>query len=56
MCADFERDGDINLFIVNNRNFAELYENRLGADRRGLGVQLRGRGANTRGVGGLARW
>ena len=52
VCADFDRDGDIDLFIVNNRNFAELYENRLGTDGRWLGVQLRGVGANTRGVGG----
>ncbi len=57
VCADFDRDGDVDLFIVNNGNFAELYENRLdenglGEDRHWLTVQLRGSGANTRGIGG----
>ncbi|MEO0996792.1 MAG: CRTAC1 family protein [Pseudomonadota bacterium] len=51
VCADFDRDGDVDLFIVNNRNFAELYENRLAAGRNWLTVRLRGAPPNTQGVG-----
>ncbi|MEM9055896.1 MAG: CRTAC1 family protein, partial [Pseudomonadota bacterium] len=51
VCADLDRDGDIDLFIANNQNVAELYENRLASAANWLTVQLRGAGGNTQGVG-----
>lgn len=53
VCADLDRDGDIDLFIVNNNEFAELYQNNLDYGHNWLTVQLRSEGPNTRGVGAM---
>ena len=51
VCTDFDRDGDVDLFIVNNQDFSELYENQHPNPRSWLTVRLRGTGANTNGIG-----
>jgi len=48
--ADFDRDGDLDVFLVNNNGPWQYFENRLPA-RSWLTVNLQGRGANTFGVG-----
>ncbi len=51
VCADLDRDGDIDLLIANNNQFAELYQNNLDYGHNWLTVQLRSAGPNTRGIG-----
>ena len=52
VCADFDRDGDIDLFIANNRTFSELYQNDLSAGHHWMTVSLQDyRTANTQGIG-----
>ena len=51
VCADFDRDGDIDVFIFNNNDFAEMYENVSELGRNYLTVALSGATANTQGIG-----
>jgi len=52
-CFDYDRDGDVDVFIANNQQPPKLYRND-GGNRRGrfLQLRLRGRSPNTEGAGG----
>ena len=53
-CVDFDRDGDIDIFISNNEWLSDtnvFYENNLGAGNHYLEIRLTGCGANTACVG-----
>ena len=52
VCADFDRDGDIDLFIANNRNFSELYRNDSADGHHWLSIHIIDRStANTQAIG-----
>ena len=48
---DYDRDGDVDLFIANIQGPPALYRNDLPRERRFVNVQLRGRGNNRQGIG-----
>ncbi len=52
-CFDFERDGDIDVFIGVNQGFGRIYTNDAADDgtRRWLGIRLMGRSPNTEALG-----
>ena len=53
-CVDFDRDGDIDVFISNNEHDADtdnFYRNDLGRDNNFLGIRLSGCGVNTACIG-----
>ena len=52
--ADFDRDGDIDLFVVNN-NQRPLYLENVFATQNWAVVQLKGRGRNSHGIGARVR-
>jgi len=52
---DYDRDGDVDVFIVNNADLPVLYENVGGSRRSWLQVDLEGRATNRFGVGALVR-
>jgi len=51
VCFDFDRDGDINIFIANNNQEAKLYRNDGGNNANFLNVKLNGLPPNTEGIG-----
>jgi len=51
LCFDYDRDGDIDLFIANNSDTPRLYRNVGGSRRNYLAVKLAGRAPNTEGIG-----
>ncbi len=51
VCFDYDRDGDIDLFIANNGGPPALYRNDLAGDRHWLAVELRGAAPNSQGIG-----
>ncbi len=52
VCADFDRDGDVDIYLANNRNFAELYRNDTVSDHHWLTIQLRDNATTNRfGIG-----
>jgi len=51
VCFDFDRDGDIDIFIANNDQEAKLYRNVGGNDGNFLNVKLNGLPPNTQGIG-----
>lgn len=53
VCLDYDRDGDIDLFISNNRGETRLYRNDGGNALPSLSVQLQGPENNTYGVGAM---
>ena len=53
--ADFDRDGDIDLFVVNNNQPCVYLENRVGQLRNWSAVQLEGRADNRFGIGARVR-
>lgn len=55
VAADFDRDGDIDLFLVNNNQPCIYLENRHGNQRNWAVVQLRGSRSNSHGVGARIR-
>ncbi|WP_263078366.1 FG-GAP-like repeat-containing protein [Endozoicomonas sp. Mp262] len=50
-CLDYDRDGDIDILIVNNQGSVSLYRNDFGNNNNFLTIRLRGRTPNTYGVG-----
>lgn len=48
---DYDRDGDLDIFVANNQNRPTLYRNDIHNGNAWLQVRLRGRVSNTRGVG-----
>ena len=52
---DFDRDGDLDLFVANNSEHPVLYRNDGGNSQHWLQIKLRGRSANTSGVGAMVR-
>ena len=53
--ADFDRDGDVDLFVVNNNQRVLYLENTFGARAHWTVVQLRGVRSNSHGIGGRVR-
>ncbi len=53
--ADFDRDGDVDMFVFNNAQPAVYLQNEFGARRSWVAVQLRGKSDNKRGVGAHVR-
>lgn len=51
VCFDYDRDGDVDVFISNNGGRPALYRNDLPRGRHFLTVLLRGSGGNTEGIG-----
>jgi hypothetical protein len=54
VCAfDYDRDGDLDLFVANNQEAPRLWRNDRDAGAHFLTVKLRGRAPNTEGIGAL---
>lgn len=53
VCADYDRDGDIDIFIQNNQGTGRVYRNNAASLGNWLGIRLRGVGANTAAVGAV---
>ena len=51
VAADFDRDGDLDIFLVNNNQPSQYFENRASATRHWVVVQLRGTRSNSHGIG-----
>jgi hypothetical protein len=51
VCFDYDRDGDIDVFISNNNGSARLFRNDTGNQAGFLNVRLIGRPPNTQGIG-----
>lgn len=51
VCFDYDRDGDIDLFITNNNQSPKLFRNDGGNNSNFLNVKLNGLAPNTEGVG-----
>lgn len=50
-CFDYDRDGDLDIYVTNNEGTARLFRNDSPAGRHGLGVALRQTGPNTQAIG-----
>jgi len=50
-CFDYDRDGDVDVFIANNSHSPRLYRNDGGNAAPWIAVRLRGEAPNTRGIG-----
>jgi hypothetical protein len=51
VCFDYDRDGDIDIFIANNRQAPRLFRNNVGNRLHFLNIKLRGSPPNTEAVG-----
>ena len=51
VCFDYDRDGDLDIFIANNGESPRLYRNDLGAGSNFLNIKLKGPYPNTEAVG-----
>jgi hypothetical protein len=54
-CLDYDRDGDLDLFVVNNSDAAALYRNDGGNAQNWLQLTLHCQGANKLGIGARVR-
>jgi hypothetical protein len=52
VCFDYDRDGDLDIFVANNDGPSRLFRNDTGNQLNHLHVRLRGRSPNTQGIGG----
>jgi hypothetical protein len=52
VCFDFDRDGDVDIFVANNDGPSRFFRNDTGNRLNHLHVRLRGRPPNTQGIGG----
>lgn len=50
-CLDYDRDGDIDVLIINNQGAVSLYRNDFGNRQNFLTVRLRGAASNSAGIG-----
>ena len=51
VCFDYDKDGDIDIFIANNNQSPKLYQNNEGNTKNFLNIQLKGLPPNTEGIG-----
>lgn len=51
VCFDYDRDGDVDIFVANNNQPPRLYRNDLGNERNYLDIRLRGLPPNTQAIG-----
>jgi len=51
VCFDYDRDGDVDIFVANNDGQPALFRNDLGRANHSLTVRLRGPAGNTEGIG-----
>ena len=51
VCFDYDRDGDLDVFIANNSQASKLYRNDLATGHRSVEVKLVGQGPNTEAIG-----
>ena len=51
VCFDYDRDGDIDILVANNRSRPRLYENRGLYGQHWLHIKLEGEGKNTEAIG-----
>ena len=55
VCTDYDRDGDIDIFIQNNQGIGRVYRNNAASHGNWLGIRLRGAGNNTAAVGAVVK-
>lgn len=51
VCFDYDRDGDVDIFIANNEQPPKLFRNDYGNNNKFLHVQVAGEGKNTQAIG-----
>jgi len=51
VCFDYDRDGDVDIFVMNNQQKAGLYRNDLESINQYITIQLNGVAGNPRGIG-----
>ena len=51
ICFDYDRDGDMDIFVANQGESPRLFRNDVGSNRNFLNVTLRGKAPNTQAIG-----
>jgi hypothetical protein len=54
-CADFDRDGDVDVLITTNNGPARLFRNDIGSDHRSVRIRLIGTKSNRDAIGAVVR-